>query len=310
MSDQRISPSGAKKTFILSGSASLRELKLMLSLMVKDPLAVLGLIIILLFIFTAIFAPLIAPYPEEGYGKPNMGQTLLPPSLGHPFGTDYLGRDILSRVILGTTIALQVAVSVVVVSATLGTLLGIVAGYSGGYADTIIMRITDVFLSFPSLLLAILIMTVLGPGIPNASLAIALSWWPWYTRLGRSKGVLLRELQYVDAARAVGLKDSTIILKHILPNALPPIIIQASMDMGAAILAESGLSFIGLGAQAPSPDWGLMINTGRVYILGQWWISLFPGLAVFLVLLAFNFMGDSLREITDPKLRKGYFGRF
>jgi len=310
MSDQKISPDNGKKISLLERSASFRELSLMFRLMVKDPLAVFGLVIILLFVFTAVFAPILAPYPEEGYGKPNMEKTLLPPSWENPFGTDYLGRDILSRVILGARISLQVALTVVTIASTLGTLLGIVAGYSGGYLDTIIMRITDVFLSFPSLLLAVLIMTVLGPGITNASLAIALSWWPWYTRLGRSRGVLLRELPYIDAARAVGLKDSAIILKHVLPNALPPIIIQASMDMGAAILAEAGLSFIGLGAQAPAPDWGLMINAGRVYILGQWWLSLFPGMAVFFVLLGFNLLGDALRETMDPKLRKGYFGRF
>ncbi len=295
---------------LVERSVSLRELKLVLRLMLKDPPAIFGVIIISLFILMAFFGPWLAPYPEEGLGKPNMEEILLPPSLTHLLGTDYLGRDILSRIIFGARISLQVAVIVVAISCTIGTLLGIIAGYSGGLVDTIIMRITEIFLSFPSLLLSVLIMTVLGTGLINAALAIALSWWPWYTRLGRSRGVLLRELQFIDAARAIGLKDSAIIIKHILPNALPPIIIQASMDMGAAILAYSGLSFIGLGAQPPSPEWGLMISTGRTYLLGQWWLTIFPGIAVFLVILAFNLLGDTLREIIDPKLRKGHFGRF
>jgi len=263
-----------------------------------------GVAIILIFVFVAIFAPYLAPYPDEGAGVPNPPNKFLPPSVAHLFGTDYLGRDVLSRVILGSQVSLSVAVAVIVLAVIIGTPLGAIAGYLGGKVDEVIMRITDVFLSFPSLLLAIILLATLGPGLTNAMISLSLTWWPWYTRIMRAQAVSLRERTYVEAAKIVGVSNLWILLRHILPNAITPILIQATMDMSSAILAEAGLSFIGLGAQAPTPEWGLMISTGRIYILNYWWFPTFPGLAIFAIATAFNLFGDGLREILDPKARR------
>jgi len=263
-----------------------------------------GLVIILLFIFVAVFASFLAPYPNEGAGEPNPPNKFLPPSYAHPFGTDYLGRDVLSRVILGSQISLVVAVVVIALAILIGTPLGAVAGYFGGKVDEVIMRVTDVFLSFPSLLLAIMLLATLGPGLTNAMISLSLTWWPWYTRIMRAQALSLRERTYVDAAKVIGVSNLWILLRHILPNAITPILVQGTMDMSSAILAEAGLSFIGLGAQAPSPEWGLMVSTGRIYILNFWWFPTFPGLAIFAVAVAFNLLGDGLREILDPKTRR------
>jgi len=263
-----------------------------------------GFAIILLFVFVAIFAPFLAPYPNEGAGEPNPPNKFLPPSYAHPFGTDYLGRDVLSRVILGSQVSLVVAVVVIALAILIGTPLGAVAGYFGGKVDEVIMRVTDVFLSFPSLLLAIILLATLGPGLTNAMISLSLTWWPWYTRLMRAQALSLRERAYVDAAKVIGVSNLWILLRHVLPNAITPVLVQGTMDMSSAILAEAGLSFIGLGAQAPSPEWGLMVSTGRIYILNFWWFPTFPGLAIFAVAVAFNLLGDGLREILDPKTRR------
>jgi len=263
-----------------------------------------GVAIIVFFVFVAVFAPFLAPYPAEGYGVPNPPNKFLPPSFAHPFGTDYLGRDVLSRVILGSQISLVVAVAVIALAIIIGTPLGAVAGYLGGKIDETIMRITDVFLSFPSLLLAIILLATLGPGLTNAMISLSLTWWPWYTRIMRAQAVSLRERTYVDAAKVIGVSNFWVLVRHILPNALTPILVQGTMDLSSAILAEAGLSFIGLGAQAPLPEWGLMISTGRIYILNYWWFPTFPGLAIFAIAVAFNLFGDGLREILDPKTRR------
>jgi peptide/nickel transport system permease protein len=228
----------------------------------------------------------------------------LPPSIKHLFGTDELGRDIFSRVLYGTRISLPAAVLVVVLALIIGIPLGVIAGTYGGYVDELLMRITDMFLSFPPLLLAIAIAAILGPSLQNAILATMISWWPWYTRLTRGQAISIKEREFVMAARAIGASNFTIMWKHILPNCIAPVIVQASMDLGGVILTLSALSFLGLGAQPPTPEWGLMVNTSRNYILNAWWYGVFPSLSIFFTALSFNLLGDGLREIMDPKTRK------
>ena len=267
----------------------------------RDPLAIASIAIIVIFLLVAIFAPLLAPYPEQGAGKSSPDTLFLPPSREHPFGTDDLGRDVLSRVMYGARPAFLIPLMVVVSAVVIGASLGAVAGYKGGWLDEVIMRITDLFLAFPSLLLAMAITAALGRGLQNAAIALIISWWPWYTRLVRGIAASLRERPYVEAAQAVGVRDSVIILRHILPNSISPILVQVTVDMGTVILVAGGLAFIGLGTQPPAADWGLMISSGRNSVLNQGWISLFPALAIFVLILAFNLLGDVLRDILDPR---------
>lgn len=266
----------------------------------RNPLTVVGLLMVALVIVLAIFAPWIAPHPRDIQAvHPN--DQFRPPSLEHLFGTDEMGRDIFSRVIFGTRISLRIGTLVVVLALAIGLPLGIIAGTFGGMLDEILMRVTDIFLSFPPLLLAMAISAALGPRLENAMIAIAIAWWPWYARLIRSEAVSIRERAYVEAARAVGTSWPRILVRHVLPNSLAPVIVQASMDFGSVILTSASLSFLGLGAQPPTPEWGLMINVGRTFFLTHWWIVTFPGLAILLAVLAFNLTGDGLREILDPK---------
>ena len=273
----------------------------MLSVILRDPLSLIGTIIIILVLFMAIFADQVAPYPEEGKGKTNAPNTLMAPSAEHLFGTDKLGRDILSRIIMGSRSALIVPIGVVLFAVLLGAPLGALAGYKRGLLYEVIMRITDLFLAFPSLLLAMAIASALGRGLDKAAIALVVSWWPWYTRIARGVAVGLRERYFVEAAQAIGVSDAVIIFRHILPNTISPILVQATVDMGTVILAMGGLAFLGLGTQPPAPDWGLMVSEGRTYILDQWWIATFPGMAIFIVVLAFNLLGDTLRDIFDPR---------
>jgi peptide/nickel transport system permease protein len=252
----------------------------------------------------ALFASQVAPYPTEGAGKTNVANSMLFPTPDHPLGADRLGRDMLSRVIMGARPALIVPIGVVLFAVLIGAPLGAIAGYKGGWVDEVIMRITDLFLAFPSLLLAMAIASALGRGLQNAAIALVVSWWPWYTRLVRGVTISLRERYFIEAAQATGVRDSVIILRHILPNTISPILVQATVDLGTVILAMGGLAFLGLGTQPPSPDWGLMVSEGRDFILKQWWISTFPGLAIFVVVLAFNLLGDTLRDIFDPRQYK------
>lgn len=272
-------------------------------LILKNPLTFLGLIIVLLLIVAAIFAPWLAPYPDQGRGASNLKERLRAPSAKHPFGTDNLGRDILSRVIFGAQVSLKAALVVVALVILIGAPLGAIAGYYGRRLDELIMRFADMILAFPSLLLAIAIVAALGPSLTNAMIAISVPWWPWYTRLVRGQVVSLKERQFVEAARAAGASNRRIIFRHIFPNTLSPVIVQATLDMGYVILATSGLGFLGLGTQPPTADWGVMVSAGREYILNQWWISTFPGLAIFVTVLGFNLLGDGIREFLDPKLR-------
>ena len=272
----------------------------------RDRVAVLSLIFLLLVLLGALFAPLLTPYPEQGRGDPNIAEKFQPPSMAHPLGTDALGRDMWARLLFGARTSLTVGLAVVALSALVGTLLGALAGYFGGWIDEVIMRITDIFLAFPPLLLAIVVATALGPSLRNMVLAIALSWWPWYTRIVRGQAVTLRERNFVEAARSMGVGDLTIIRRHILPNVLAPVGVQATLDLGAAILTAAGLSFLGLGTQPPTADWGVMVNEGRQYMLsGRWWIATFAGLAIFLTSMAFNLLGDGARDAADPRTRGG-----
>jgi peptide/nickel transport system permease protein len=268
---------------------------------VADPLALAGVIVIGLLVVLALFGPWLAPYPEQGQGASNVPARMLPPSLEHPFGTDGLGRDMLSRVIIGARSALVVSLLVVGLAMLVGVPLGALAGYRRGRVDAVIMRVTDLFLAFPPLLLAMAIVAALGPGLDHAALALTVSWWPWYARLARGTATSLRERPYIEAARSIGVGDVTILRRHIVPNSMTPILVQATIDVGTVILAAGSLAFLGLGASPPTPDWGLMVAEGRTYILDQWWLSTFPGTAIFIAVLAFNLVGDLLVDLLDPR---------
>lgn len=285
-------------------SANQRTARHVLSVILRDPLSFTSTIILLFIFIIAVFGNQIAPYPEEGLGKTNAPNTLMEPSSEHWFGTDKLGRDVLSRIIMGARSALVIPMGVVLFAVIIGAPLGALAGYKGGWIDEVIMRITDLFLAFPSLLLAMAIASALGRGLDKAAIALIISWWPWYTRIARGVAVSLRERYFVEAAQAIGVSEAVIIFRHILPNTLSPILVQATVDMGTVILAMGGLAFLGLGTQPPAPDWGLMVSDGRTYILEQWWIATFPGMAIFIVVLAFNLLGDTLRDIFDPRQYK------
>jgi len=269
----------------------------------KNPLGMGGIAIVLLLVLIALLARWISPFPQDMV-ETHIEEAFQPPNLDHPFGTDDLGRDVLSRVIYGSRISLEVGVLAIGLALLIGVPLGVIAGFSGGWLDEVIMRITDTFLSFPSLLLAMAISAVLGPNLQNAMIAIAISWWPWYTRLLRSEAISIKERDYVAAAKSMGCSELRVIFRHVLPNSLTPIIIQASMDFGSVVLACASLSFIGLGAQPPTPEWGLMISTSRTFFLTHWWIVTFPGIAIFIAVLSFNLVGDGLREILDPRIRR------
>ncbi len=282
----------------------IREFKLSLYLLTRNHVTMMSLVVLCSLTLIAVFAPYIVPYPSHCYIANNPADKLLPPSGQYFFGTDELGRDIFSRVLYGTRISLWAAVSVVGVALLLGTFLGAIAGTMGKVADEVIMRITDLFMSFPSLLLSIALTALLGPSLYNAEIALIVSWWPWYARLVRGQAISLKERQFVKAAEAIGTPRIVIVLRHIIPNCISPVIVQASMDMGCVIIALASLSFLGLGAQAPTPEWGLMVSTSKNYFMNAWWYSVFPGIAIFITVMAFNLLGDGLREILDPKTRK------
>jgi len=281
-----------------------REVSLMIRAFCRDPLAVVSLLAILVFILGAILAPVLTPYPDQGRGDPNILEKFKPPSNLHPLGTDYLGRDVLARLLFGGRISLSIGLLVVIVAVLVGFPLGALAGYFGGWLDNLIMRITDMFLAFPSLLLAMAIAAALGPSFTNAMIAIALTWWPWYTRLVRAQVVSLRELYFIEAARSLGVRDAVIIWRHVVPNVMTPVLVQATMDLGSAILVGAAISFIGLGVQPPTPEWGSMISDGRIYFIERPWFAGAAGSAIFLVTLSFNLLGDAIRDVADPRTRR------
>jgi peptide/nickel transport system permease protein len=227
--------------------------------------------------------------------KPEMRARLQGPSAAHLMGTDPLGRDVLSRVLVGARLSVQSVVVIIATAVGLGTLVGAIAGYIGGWVDDVIMRITDLFLAFPALVLALAIAGALGPSLTNAMLAVSVVWWPWYARLVRGQVLAIKEEPYVEAARAAGAHDARILGRHILPNFLSPVIVQATLDMGAALVTTASLSFIGMGAQPPSPEWGAMLSDGRAFFLNAWWLSAFPGVAIFVTVLLFNAIGRRLQ---------------
>lgn len=262
-----------------------------------QPGAQLSLLFLGALVIAALCAPWLTPYAAEGAGAPNMANKLLPPSLTHPFGADEMGRDLLARVIFGARTSLALAALVVGSSLVVGVVVGLAAGSAGGWLDGFAMRTTDIFLAFPPLLLAILLMTVLGGGFVSAVLALALAWWPVYAVLVHGQVASLRSQPFVEAATMTGVSPLGIAWRHLLPNALGPVLVQATVDVGAVILVAAGLSFIGLGPQPPTADWGMMINSGRQYVLsGSWWVAGFPGLAIMLTALAFATLGDSLSK--------------
>ncbi len=280
-----------------------RELRRSARVFARSASSMTGLALVLLFLAVAALGPWLVPYPEDARGAVHLERKLQPPGAAHWFGTDEVGNDVYTRVVLGARVSLQVGLVITLVGALVGVPLGLVAGVHGGRTGEVIMRVTDMFLSVPSLVLALAVVGALGPGIVNAVLAISLVWWPGYVRLVQGKALALREEAFVEAARAVGTGRLRIVFVHILPNCLSPIIVKASMDMGTAILTAAGLGFIGLGARPPQPEWGAMISHGRNYLPTWWWYSAFPGLAIYLTVMGFNLLGDGLRDVLDPKSR-------
>jgi peptide/nickel transport system permease protein len=266
-----------------------------------NPLNLVALALIAVFALCALLAPVIAPYDPLAQ---DLAQRLRPPSPEHWLGTDSLGRDIASRILYGARISLIIGVVVVASAGVVGTVIGLIAGYAGGLVDEALMRLTEVFLAFPALILAMAIAGALGPSLTNAIIAIAAVTWAVYARLVRGQILSLRRREFVEAARAMGASRTRIVLRHLLPNALAPIMIQASFDLGSSIIAAAGLSFIGFGAQPPTPEWGVMISEGRNYISTQPWLSLFPGLAILFAVGSFNLLGDGLRDAFDPRLSR------
>jgi peptide/nickel transport system permease protein len=257
-----------------------------------------GLALSLLIISAAVLAPVIATHLPDAV---HPTQTLLSPSGEHLFGTDQLGRDIFSRVVYGARVSPLIAFLVLLLACLVGVPLGIAAGYFGGPIDDVVMRITDVFLAFPALLLALAFAAVMKPSVANTTIAIAFTWWPWYTRLVRGQAASVAGRQHVEAARALGVSRRRILFRHVLPNSITPLIVQVSLDVSAVILTASALSFLGLGAQDPTPDWGLMVSQGQSYFTTQWWLVTFPGAAILLTAVAFNLLGDGLRDVLDPR---------
>ena len=276
---------------------------LVLAKFAKDKPAVLGAIIVLLIAIVAVLAPLLAPYPAD-VSASHLLLRLKPPSWAHPFGTDNLGRDIFSRVILGARGALTIALMVVGISMAVGVPLGLVAGYYQGWVSEAIMRVTDVFLAVPQLILALALAQLMGPSLQSAMLALTVTYWPFFTRIVYAEARRLEASLFIDALQCIGARGPRILFLHILPNCISPIIVRATIGMGFTILVAAVLGFLGMGATPPDPDWGLAISESRAYLPDAWWFSTFPGLAIFLTVLGFNLLGDGLRDIVDPRLRR------
>lgn len=266
----------------------------------RRPGALIGLVIILLFIGIAIAAPAIAPHDPNEISRDRRAA----PSWQHLFGTDELGRDILSRVIFGARVSMRVGLIAVGIALVAGTLLGLIAAYAGGWIDGLIMRIMDVMLAFPGILLAIAIIAVLGPSLSNVMIAIGIEAIPVYTRTARASTLSVKEYEYVIGARALGCKSSRIVLRHILPNITAPLIVLATVGIAGSILTAAGLSYLGLGAQPPTSEWGAMLSSSRSYLRDSWWMATFPGMAIVLVVLSLNLFGDGLRDIMDPRSKR------
>lgn len=272
-----------------------------LARMVKNnKLAAVSAVVILIFILAAIFAPMLTPY---AFDEQDLLARLAAPSAGHLLGTDELGRDVFTRLLYGARVSLAVGVIPTVVSMLVGAILGMIAGYFGGLIDAVIMRAADIMLAFPSLLLAMVVMYTLGDGVVSIFIALAITNWASVARVVRSETLSLRESEYIEAARSIGVKSFVTIFRHVLPNCMPSLIVLFTLNVPSAILSESSLSFLGIGVQLPNCSWGLMVNLGRTYLYTQPWLALVPSAAIMLVVLAFNFLGDGLRDVLDPHLK-------
>ncbi len=303
MSVQQLSPEAtpvftSRKWFSLS-----EERKRAFRKFRQNPLSMVGLSIIVFLFLVAAIGPFFVPYPDDATGALNLKAKLQPPSWDHWMGTDQVGRDILTRVVVGARVSLLAGIVVILLAVIIGCTLGAIAGFKGGWIGELIMRVTDVFLTIPELILAMAIAASLGPGLFNVMVAVSLAWWPGYCRLTRASILTLRETQFSEAAQSLGASGSRVLFRHLLPNALPTILVKASMDIGFAVLTTAGLGFIGLGTQPPTPDWGAMIADGRRFIRESWWFSTFPGLAILLTVVGFNLLGDGVRDVLDPRSR-------
>ncbi len=270
----------------------------------RNPLSVIGLVLLVLLVLIAVLAPVIVPFPGDAAGTVRPMERLQPPNGTFYFGTDQVGRDIFSRTLMGTGLALMVGVVILLLATTIGVTVGAIAGYFGGWVDDVLMRLTDIFLTVPALMLAIAMTAALGKGILNVMIGIALVWWPGFARLTRSLILQLREDAFVEAARGLGASPMRVLFRHVLPNAASPILVKMSTDFGFAVLTAAALGFVGLGAQPPTPEWGAMINDGQDYFPEQWWIATFPGMAIFLMVFSWNLLGDGLRDLLDPRARR------
>ena len=269
-----------------------------------SPLSLIGLAMAVFLLFVAVFGAALAPYPEHITGGIRTAARFQAPSWGNPFGTNELGQDVLSLVLAGTRISVLAGLAVVMLGALVGTVAGAIAGYAGGWADDVIMRISDLKLTVPGLILAMAVAAALGPGMVNMVIAIALSWWPGYARLVRGEVMARKEEMYVTAARAIGAGPGRIVFRHILPNIMTPVIVKMSLDIGFAILTVASLGFIGIGVKPPTPEWGSLLAVARNYMPDYWWTAIFPGLAIFVAVFGFNLLGDGLRDVFDPKARR------
>jgi peptide/nickel transport system permease protein len=288
----------------LRRQSAIEESRYNVRVFLRDKLAVAGLMVIVGTVLIAIFAGYLAPYPDQGRGNSDMQNRLQGPSAKNIMGTDQQGRDVLSRVMFGARIPLIISTVVTAGVLLVGVPLGGIAGYFGGWIDEAVMRITDIFLAFPALVLALALVAFLGANLRNVAIALVVTWWPWYSRLVRGMAISLRERPYVLAAKTMGVGHFAIIRRHILPNTIGPVIVQMTVDVGSVILEVAALSFIGLGAKPPTPEWGLMVSDGREYILSAWWLSTFAGIGIFGLVLAYNLVGDALRDVLDPRLKR------
>lgn len=267
-------------------------------------LSVLGLVMVAGLLLLAVAGPWLAPFPDHVAGSVNTAARFRPPSLAHPFGTNEVGQDVLSLVMAGARVSIVAGLAVVMLGTLVGTVIGAIAGYAGGWVDEVLMRLADLKLTIPGLMLAMAVAAALGAGMANMVFAIALSWWPGYARLVRAEVMARKEEMFVTAARAIGASGTRILFRHILPNVATPVIVKMSLDMGFAILTVASLGFIGIGVRPPTPEWGAMLSVARGYMPDFWWMALAPGMAIFVAVFGFNLLGDGLRDLFDPKARR------
>lgn len=287
---------------IANGTKELSPTRKKIKRLFKNKLTIVGFVIIVVIVLAAIFAPVIAPHPGSITGEINFLSMLMPPSREHIFGTDDIGRDIFSRVLYGARYSLLMGIVVLTVAILIGVPLGLIAGYWGGRVNSVIMRITDIFLAVPSIVLAMVVSAILEPSLVTTMVAISFSWWPWFTRLVQAETLNIKNEQYIKASQGMGASKFRTTFKEVLPNVIPTIIVKATTDMGFVILTGASLGFLGLGPKPPAPEWGNMVAEGRVFLPTQWWVSVFPGLAIVLTVLGFNLFGDGLRDLFDVEI--------